>query len=130
MTDVKLHRLIETANAVVRSHAGLRVNGKVASHRTQEYAEQVIGETCRRLHKLGFYLENIEGLSEKHIVTLIRSRDIDGYDGRRTGSHRARWVIRRESVFEFMNARRPTAKDLAPVAPRALAAPSVIPEPE
>lgn len=78
MTDLKLRGLIETANSVVRAHAGLRVNGKTASNRTQEYAEQVIGETCRRLHRLGYYLQDISGLSEKHIQAVVESWHREG----------------------------------------------------
>lgn len=69
----KLLKLIETANQVVRENAGKRVNGKVASFRTQEYSKQFMNETCRRLHKLGFYLTDIKGLSEKHIEALAKS---------------------------------------------------------
>ena len=69
----KLDRLIGGVNAVVRAHAGLRVNGKVASNRTQEYAEQLMNETCRRLHKLGFLLDDVAALKEKHIEAVVRS---------------------------------------------------------
>lgn len=69
----KLKRLMETANQVVMEHAGTRVNGKVASFRTQEYSRQFMQETCRRLHDLGYYLTDIKGLSEKHIEALCQS---------------------------------------------------------
>ena len=70
--DDKLDRLIGSVNAVIRANAGARVNGKIASNRTQEYSQQVMGESCRRLHRLGFYLENINGLGEKHIQALVK----------------------------------------------------------
>ena len=70
--DDKLDRLIGSVNAVIRANAGARVNGKIASNRTQEYSQQVMGESCRRLHRLGFYLENITGLGEKHIQALVK----------------------------------------------------------
>lgn len=70
--DGKVGKLIETADAVVNEHGVLRVNGKVSSLRTREYTKQVMRETCRRLHKLGFYLENISGLSGKHIEALVK----------------------------------------------------------
>lgn len=57
------------------------------------------------------------GLSQKHLRELIRSGDLDGYDGRRTGARRARWLVTRESVFGFVNARRAGAKDLPPGTP-------------
>lgn len=54
------------------------------------------------------------GVGQKLVVTLIKSGDLDGYDARPSGSSRARWVIRRDSVFEFRNARRPRPKDYSP----------------
>ena len=68
----KLDCLIASADEIVLKNAGLRVNGKVASDRTQEYSRQLMSETCRRLHKLGFYLEDIAGLSAKHIDALVK----------------------------------------------------------
>jgi hypothetical protein len=68
----KLDRLLASADAIVLANSGLRVNGKVASDRTQEYSRQLMSETCRRLHKLGFYLEDISGLSAKHIDALVK----------------------------------------------------------
>lgn len=59
------------------------------------------------------------GVGQKHVVTLIKSGDLDGYDASPSGSSRARWVIRRESVFEFRNSRRPRSKDSSPGASRA-----------
>lgn len=49
-----------------------RVNGKIASARTQEIAEQVMANCARRLHKMGFYLESAEGLGRKHIDALVK----------------------------------------------------------
>ena len=66
MHDGKLEKLIESADRVVQENAGQRVNGKVASFRTQEYSKQFMRETCRRLHGLGFYITDIRGLGEKH----------------------------------------------------------------
>jgi site-specific recombinase XerD len=74
----KLDRLIGGVNAVVRAHASLRVNGKVASSRTQEYAEQLMNETCRRLHKLGFLLDDVTALKEKHIEAVVKSWHAQG----------------------------------------------------
>ena len=70
--DGKVGKLIETADAVVDAHGGLRTNGKVSSLRTQEYTKQVMRESCRRLHRLGFYLENVSGLGAKHIEALVK----------------------------------------------------------
>ena len=68
--DNKLGNLIRTADAIVDRHCGLRANGEVSSIRTQEFSRQVIRETCRRLHRLGYYLEHIDGLSQKHIESI------------------------------------------------------------
>ena len=47
------------------------LNGNVASLRTQEFTAQVMRESSRRLHKLGFYLADISGLQDKHIKALV-----------------------------------------------------------
>lgn len=73
MTDAKLESFLKSAEAVVRKGAAIRVNGAVASLRTQEYSLQVISETCRRLHGLGFYLSDVSGLSRKHIDAVVVS---------------------------------------------------------
>ena len=64
----KLQRLIESANAVIDKKGTLRTNGKVASLRTVQLTREVMSSSCRRLHKLGYYLEDIQGLSAKHIT--------------------------------------------------------------
>jgi integrase len=66
----KLQRLIGSANAVIDKKGTVRTNGKVASLRTVQLTREVMSSTCRRLHKLGFYLEDIHGLSAKHIEAL------------------------------------------------------------
>ena len=71
MTNAKLESLVRSAEAVVRKGAAIRVNGAVASLRTQEYSWQVVSETCRRLHSLGFYLTDVSGLTRKHIDAVI-----------------------------------------------------------
>lgn len=78
MQSSKLEKLTNNAVAVVRVNVGTRVNGKVASIRTQEQTEQVIKETCNRLHKLGYYLEDINGLQGKHIQALVRDWHAQG----------------------------------------------------
>ena len=69
----KLDRLMASAKEVIRQNAGLRVDGKTASNRTQELTEQVLSECCRRLHRLGFYLEDVDGLQKKHVDALVGS---------------------------------------------------------
>ena len=70
--DNKLGNLIRTADFIVDRNCGLRSNGEAASLRTQEFSRQVVRETCRRLHRLGFYLEDISGLSQKHIESVVK----------------------------------------------------------
>ena len=72
-TQSKLDELIRSADAVVSRCGGVRVNGKVASERTQTYSRETIRECCRRLHRFGFYLISIEGLQRKHIDALVGS---------------------------------------------------------
>lgn len=74
----KLERMLESARLVVRAHAPQRVlvkqgsDGK-ASYRTQEISLQVISESCRRLHRLGYYLDDVQGLTRKHIDAIVQS---------------------------------------------------------
>ena len=71
MNNNKLDEMIASVNEVIRAKCPMRVNGSAASNRTQEYAGQVMTESCRRLHKLGYYLSDIGGLQEKHIAALV-----------------------------------------------------------
>jgi integrase len=73
VTDAKLDSFLKSAEAVVRAGAATRINGAVASLRTQEYSLQVVSESCRRLHRLGFLLGNVDGLTRKHIDALVGS---------------------------------------------------------
>lgn len=73
MTDARLDSFLRSAEAVVRAGAATRINGAVASLRTQEYSLQVVSESCRRLHRLGFHLGHVDGLTRKHIDALVGS---------------------------------------------------------
>lgn len=73
-----LGRFVATADAVVDKHAAQRTNGKVASLRTIEFSRQVLRETCRRLHTLGFYLSDVTNIKEKHIDAVVRSWHAQG----------------------------------------------------
>lgn len=70
--------LLDSVNVIVRDKAGTRTNGKVASLRTQEYSKQVMHETCRRLHRLGYRIEDIGSLKEKHIEAVVKSWHEEG----------------------------------------------------
>ena len=71
MVESKLDSFIRSAEVVISRCGGVRTNGEVSSIRTQEYSLQVIRETCRRLHSLGFYLADVSGLTRKHIDAVI-----------------------------------------------------------
>lgn len=70
--------LIRTTDAVVDANGGLRTNGEVSSLRTREATKQVMRETCRRLHRLGYKLESIDGLRARHIDAIVKSWHAQG----------------------------------------------------
>ena len=67
-----LTALVTSAERVIDKNGLIRVNGKVASIRTVEFSRQVVRESCRRLHTLGYYIIDINSLKEKHIDALVR----------------------------------------------------------
>ena len=69
----KLNRLIASANFVIDTKGIIRTNGKPASLRTVKLTREALNSTCRRLHMMGFYLEDIQGLSAKHIDALVKN---------------------------------------------------------
>ena len=74
-----LGQFVATADAAIDQYGAQRVNGKVASLRTIEFSRQVLRETCRRLHTLGFYLNDVGNLKEKHIDAIVRSWHAQGH---------------------------------------------------
>ena len=62
----------QSIKSVILKHSIERVNGKVASIRTQEISEQVMASCAKRLYDMGFYLQGVEGLGRKHIDALVR----------------------------------------------------------
>ena len=72
MSDI-LKRLVDSAVAVVNANAGIRLNGEAASNRTKQYTEQVMTETCRRLHTLGYLISDVSSLQPKHIEAIVIS---------------------------------------------------------
>lgn len=74
----KLSKFLLSVDVVLEKEGGRRVDGKVASIRTQRYSKEVMHETCRRLHRLGFYIETIDSLGPKHKEALVRSWRNDG----------------------------------------------------
>lgn len=67
-----LASLVRSAECVVDNSGLQRVNGKVASIRTVEFSKQVLRESCRRLHILGFYIADIGSMKEKHVEALVK----------------------------------------------------------
>lgn len=67
-----LTALVTSAERVIDKNGLIRLNGKVASIRTVEFSRQVVRESCRRLHTLGYYIIDINSLKEKHIDALVR----------------------------------------------------------
>ncbi len=55
---------------IVKKHAGTRVNGKQASHRTKEQAAQVLMEAFTTLHQLGYNVMP-QNLGDRHIRILM-----------------------------------------------------------
>ncbi|MFO0687496.1 MAG: hypothetical protein U0900_02200 [Myxococcota bacterium] len=47
----------------------------------------------------------LSGLGTRHLLNLIHDHAIEAYDARRPGSSRARWRVRRQGLYAFMNAR-------------------------
>lgn len=58
---------------LVSERSGVRVNGKPASDKTKQLTLGVMLETCNRLWRLGYEIENPENIREKHIEALVRS---------------------------------------------------------
>lgn len=56
---------------ILDRHAGVRVNGEVASHRTRELTASVLFAAFGTLTALGFKLQNPRNLGEKHVEVLV-----------------------------------------------------------
>lgn len=56
---------------IVDRHAGIRVNGKVASHRTRELTASVLFAAFGTLAGLGFKIQNPRNLGGRHIEALV-----------------------------------------------------------
>lgn len=63
--------LKNSAAKLVKEHGGIRVNGAVASIRTQQMTLEVVLTCCERLWALGFQLRDIRGLTSVHIKSLV-----------------------------------------------------------
>ncbi|GAB3628302.1 Tyrosine recombinase XerC [Pandoraea terrae] len=58
--------------SIVDRHAGVRVNGNIASHRTRELTCSVLFAVFGTLTGLGFKLQNPRNLGERHVEALVR----------------------------------------------------------
>ena len=59
-------------NDVMKSAGAFRVNGKVASERTQTLTKEVVYASIRRLHELGYKIQDPKNLGERHIEVLVK----------------------------------------------------------
>lgn len=76
--ELRMGQLLRSVESVIDAHGLTRVNGKVSSLRTIEFSRQVMKESCRRLDGLGFLLNEITSLKEKHIDALVQSWHAQG----------------------------------------------------
>lgn len=58
-------------NKIMAQEGTRRVNGKVASDRTQTLTREVVFASIRRLHKLGYKIQDPQNLGERHIKILV-----------------------------------------------------------
>lgn len=59
-------------NDIMKSAGTTRVNGKVASERTQTLTKDVVCASIRLLHKLGYMIQDPKNLGERHIEVLVK----------------------------------------------------------
>lgn len=62
----------QKVNAIMDSAGTRRVNGKVASERTQTLTKEVVNAAGRRLHELGYKIQDPKNLGERHIDVLVK----------------------------------------------------------
>ena len=59
-------------NDLLAKHANERVNGKVASMRTQELTHDVLHKVFKDLKRLGYHLEKPQNIGDRHIEALVK----------------------------------------------------------
>src|SRR2546425_790213 len=62
----------EKVNKIMAEKGAVRMNGKVASERTQTLTKEVVYASIRRLHELGYKIQDPNNLGERHIVVLVK----------------------------------------------------------
>ena len=68
----KLKNLIATTVAVIDRRGRIRSDGRPVNPQTVDYTRRFMSDACHSLHEMGFYLEDIKGLSEKHVKALVK----------------------------------------------------------
>lgn len=61
----------QKVNEFMKSAGAFRVNGKKASERTQTLTKDVLCAAIRRLHELGYKIQDPKNLGERHIQVLV-----------------------------------------------------------
>ncbi|SFB27950.1 Glycerol-3-phosphate cytidylyltransferase, cytidylyltransferase family [Collimonas sp. OK607] len=56
---------------IMGKFGAVRCNGKVASERTQTLTKEVVSASIRRLHELGYKIQDPRNLGERHIFVLV-----------------------------------------------------------
>lgn len=62
----------QRVNEIMESAGARRVNGKVASERTQSLTKEVVYAAIRLLHELGYKIQDPKNLGERHIDVLVK----------------------------------------------------------
>jgi len=58
---------------ILKEHAGVRMDGSVASFRTQELAASALFASFDKLSELGYKLQNPRNLGDRHVEVLVRA---------------------------------------------------------
>lgn len=61
----------EKVNKIMTEAGSVRMNGKVASERTQTLTKEVVYASIRRLHELGYKIQDPKNIGERHIFILV-----------------------------------------------------------
>lgn len=62
----------EKVNKIMAEKGSVRMNGKVASERTQTLTKEVVYASIRRLHELGYKIQDPNNLGERHVLLLVK----------------------------------------------------------
>ncbi len=62
----------QKVNDIMKLAGTRRVNGKVASERTQTLTKDVLYASIRRLHELGYKIQDPKNLGERHVEVLVK----------------------------------------------------------